>query len=84
MAVSLSLRLRRPEIENETEEATQVKHHLWIVIAIAVGFSTFMLGYSLPPFLEVGFSGGDNAATGAAVDEDASKQYEELLKATEE
>ena len=34
--------------------------NLWIVIIFVVGFTGFMMGYSVPPFLEVGF--GDNRA----------------------
>ena len=45
-----------------------VKHHLFIIISIVVGFGTFMLGYSLPPFLEVGFGGGENIEAGSATD----------------
>ena len=63
-----------------------MKKHLFIIITIVIGFSTFLLGYSLPPFLEVGF--GDNEA--ATIDGDAGsdaelmKQYEDLYKNTEE
>ena len=34
------------------------KKNLWMVIIIVAGFLGFMMGYSVPPFLEVGF--GDN------------------------
>ena len=61
-----------------------VKHHLFIIIAIVIGFSTFMLGYSLPPFLEVGFGGGENVEAGSGPDEDLMKQYEDLYKDEEE
>ncbi|MDF1577392.1 MAG: hypothetical protein P1P81_02995 [Desulfobulbales bacterium] len=61
-----------------------MKKHLVIIIAIVVGFTTFMLGYSLPPFLEVGFGGGENVGAGAVPDADLMKQYENLYKDTEE
>ena len=61
-----------------------VKHHLMIIIAIVMGFSTFMLGYSLPPFLEVGFGGGENVEAGADPDAELMKQYENLYKDDEE
>ena len=61
-----------------------VKQHLFIIIAIVIGFSTFMLGYSLPPFLEVGFGGGDNVEVGSEADADLMKQYENLYKDSEE
>lgn len=63
-----------------------MKKHLFIIITIVIGFSTFLLGYSLPPFLEVGF--GDNDAGvidgGAGNDAELLKQYEDLYKEIEE
>jgi len=57
-----------------------VKNHLWIIIAIVVGFCSFMIGYSLPPFMEVGF-GVDTVSKSGVTDEEAlQKQYEELYK----
>ena len=61
-----------------------VKHHLFIIITIVIGFSTFMLGYSLPPFLEVGFGVGENVEAGSGPDSDLMKQYENLYKDDEE
>jgi hypothetical protein len=57
-----------------------MKHHLWIIIAIVLGFSTFMMGYSLPPFLEVGFGGGEQAGPAAEPDADVMKQYQDMYK----
>lgn len=58
-----------------------MKNHVLIIITVAVAFSSFMLGYSLPPFMEVGFGGGGEQA-GAAADSEAElmKQYENLYK----
>ncbi|HHK60492.1 MAG TPA: hypothetical protein ENJ73_02030 [Desulfobacterales bacterium] len=63
-----------------------MKQHLMIILALVIGFTTFLLGYSLPPFMEVGFGGGEQAAVDgdAAVDSDLAKQYEALLQAGEE
>ncbi len=63
-----------------------MKHHLIIIIAVAVGFGSFMLGYSLPPFMEVGFGGGENIEAGAAVDTDTElmQQYEDIYKDIDE
>ena len=65
-----------------------MKLHQFIIIAIVIGFSTFLLGYSLPPFLEVGFGGGDTAiinGDGGTVNQaDLKKQFEELYKQVEE
>jgi hypothetical protein len=61
------------------------KNHLLIIISIVIGFGSFMLGYSLPPFMEVGFGGGENvAAEGGSADADLMKQYENLYKDDEE
>jgi hypothetical protein len=54
------------------------KHHILIIITIVIGFSTFMLGYSLPPFLEVGFGVGENIEAGSGAEADLMKQYEDL------
>ncbi len=61
-----------------------VKHHLLIIITIVVGFGTFMLGYSLPPFLEVGFGDGESVEVGSDADSGLMKQYEDLYKDDEE
>jgi len=63
-----------------------VKKHLFIIITIVIGFSTFLLGYSLPPFLEVGFGDNDSAAIdgGTGSEADLMKQYDDLYKDTEE
>jgi hypothetical protein len=58
-----------------------MKASLWVIIIIAVAFVAFLMGYSLPPFLEVGFGkGGKKIETGAPVDKDLMKHYEELYK----
>ena len=63
-----------------------MKQHLFIILTIVIGFSSFMLGYSLPPFLEVGF--GDNGTpsidSGAGDEAELMKQFEELYKEVEE
>jgi hypothetical protein len=57
------------------------KNTLWIVNLIVIGFLGFMLGYSVPPFLEVGF--GENIEQlkeGQPLPDDLLKQYELLYK----
>lgn len=49
-----------------------------------MGFSTFLIGYSLPPFMEVGFGVGSKVETGGAPPADLMKQYEELYKNADE
>ena len=63
-----------------------MKNHLFIITTIVIGFSTFLIGYSLPPFLEVGFGDNDTAAMDGGTGEEADlmKQYEDLYKDTEE
>ena len=61
------------------------KNTLWIVNLIVIGFLGFMLGYSVPPFLEVGF--GENTELleeGQPLPDDILKQYEKLYKNDEE
>lgn len=63
-----------------------VKQHLFIIITIVIGFSTFLLGYSLPPFLEVGFGDAgtptiDNSSSNEA---ELMKQFKDLYKELEE
>lgn len=59
-----------------------MKLHLFIIITIVIGFSSFMLGYSLPPFLEVGFGQGEMSAAGQSAPDEADlmQQYQDLYK----
>ena len=62
-----------------------MKTQLWIIITLVVGFLGFMMGYSVPPFIEVGFTGGDEAGIeSGTIDKDLMKQYENLYKTDEE
>ncbi len=63
-----------------------MKQHILIIITIVIGISTFLLGYSLPPFIEVGFGTGGEAVqeTGGAAEEELMKQYKDLYKNLEE
>lgn len=64
----------------------KAKQHLLIIISIVVCFSTFMMGYSFSPFLEVGFAERDAAQPVAAPGSNAEllKQYEDLYKTEDE
>jgi hypothetical protein len=58
---------------------------LWLINIIVIGFIGFMLGYSVPPFIEVGF--GDNIELleeGEPLPEALLKQYEHLYEDDEE
>ena len=61
------------------------KNTLWLVNVIVIGFVGFMIGYSIPPFLEVGF--GDNIELleeGAPLPDDLLKQYQHLYEDEED
>ena len=61
------------------------KNTLWLVNVIVIGFVGFMIGYSIPPFLEVGF--GDNIELleeGAPLPDDLLKQYQHLYENEED
>lgn len=61
------------------------KNILWLVNLIVIGFLGFMLGYSLPPFLEVGF--GENIEQlqeGQPLPDDLLKLYEHLYQDEDE
>ena len=61
-----------------------MKTSFWIVVIIVVAFTGFMMGYALPPFMEVGFGQREEAVEGDAVSEDElMKQYEELYQEEE-
>ena len=51
-----------------------------------MGFSTFMIGYSLPPFMEVGFGDGGTPSidSGAVNEAELMKQFENLYQEVEE
>ncbi|RMG01203.1 MAG: hypothetical protein D6726_09970 [Nitrospirae bacterium] len=57
---------------------------LWIIIIIVVGFLGFMMGYAVPPFMEVGFGhGGEAVQEGSPQEEELMKQYEQLYQDVE-
>ena len=56
-----------------------MKNGLWIVILVVAIFMGFMLGYSLPPMIEVGMIGGKpDQAIG--LKSDVNKEMEEYYK----
>lgn len=63
-----------------------MKDELWGVILIVAIFMGFMMGYSLPPMLEVGMIGaGPEREIGlkSGVDEAMDQYYRDLLKEDE-
>lgn len=59
-----------------------MKSTLWIVIVIVAGFTGFLIGYSLPPFVEAGIIGGgpNKVKAGAQLDTKTQDYYKDLLK----
>ena len=61
------------------------KNILWLVNIIVIGFLGFMIGYSVPPFLEVGF--GENVELleeGQPLPDDLLRQYKHLYQDEDE
>lgn len=58
-----------------------MKKELWVVIVIVAGFMGLMIGYSVPPMLEVGLIGGDKENLGISTEmtEDLEEHYKSLV-----
>jgi hypothetical protein len=62
-----------------------MQKNLWMVLVIVAGFLGYMLGYSVPPFLEVGFGQNiEQLDEGQPLPDDLLKQYEHLYNDDEE
>lgn len=59
-----------------------MKNTFWIVVVIVMGFTGFLIGYSLPPFVEAGIIGGgpNKVKAGAQLDTKTQEYYKNLLK----
>ena len=59
-----------------------MKKSLWIVILCVMGFTGFLMGYSMPPFIEAGIIGGgpNKVKAGAQLDTKTQDYYKDLLK----
>ncbi len=59
-----------------------MKSTFWIVILVVVGFTGFLIGYSLPPFVEAGIIGGgpNKVKAGAQLDTKTQDYYKNLQK----
>ena len=57
-----------------------MKKELWVVITVVAIFMGLMIGYSIPPMLEVGLIGGGKEAPGIKTDvsEDLADYYKNL------
>jgi len=59
-----------------------MKSLFWVVIVIVMGFTGFLVGFSLPPFVEAGIIGGgpNKVKAGAQLDTTTQEYYKNLLK----
>lgn len=59
-----------------------MKTHLWVIIIVVVGFTGFLMGYSVPSFIEAGVIGGgpNKVKAGSGLDKSAQDYYKDLLK----
>lgn len=57
-----------------------MKKELWVVIVVVGAFMGLLIGYSVPPMLEVGLIGGDkeNIGINTEVSEDLMDHYKDL------
>ena len=58
-----------------------MKKELWIVIAVVGAFMGLMIGYSVPPMLEVGLIGGDKETVGinTEMSDELAEHYKNLV-----
>jgi hypothetical protein len=60
-----------------------MKNGLWLVILMVAIFMGFLMGYSLPPMIEVGMIGGKNeqpVGLKSEVSKEMEQYYQDLLK----
>ncbi|MEK6671897.1 MAG: hypothetical protein AABY42_00280 [Nitrospirota bacterium] len=59
-----------------------MKTNLWVIILVAIGFLGFLLGYSMPPFIEAGVIGGgpNKVKAGAELDKKTQDYYKNLMQ----
>ncbi len=58
------------------------RNDFWTVVLVVVSFSGFMMGYSVPPMVGVGYIGGGGAPAGPKTDMEQNLQeyYRQLQK----
>ena len=60
-----------------------MKNGLWVVVLVVAIFMGFLMGYSVPPMIEVGMiGGGDKQSVGLKTDVDADMEdyYKQLTQ----
>ena len=53
---------------------------LWKVMLVVAGFSGFLMGYAVPPLLEVGMIGGDGEVGEVGIKSDLDQEMEEYYR----
>ena len=56
------------EYFEKLKEIAVMKKELWVVIVVVGAFMGLMIGYSVPPMLEVGLIGGEKENVGIKTD----------------
>ena len=56
------------EYFEKLKEVAVMKKELWVVIVVVGAFMGLMIGYSVPPMLEVGLIGGEKENVGIKTD----------------
>lgn len=58
-----------------------MKKELWVVIMIVGAFMGLLIGYSVPPMLEVGLIGGDRQNVGISTEmsDELAEHYKSLV-----
>jgi len=57
-----------------------MKNTLWTMFLITAVFTSFLLGYSVPPLLEVGMIGGKSGKSSPAAEPKLDEQMEEYYR----
>lgn len=57
-----------------------MRNTLWTMFLITAVFTSFLLGYSVPPLLEVGMIGGKGEKTSSIREPKLNKQMEEYYR----
>jgi hypothetical protein len=71
--------------QDQKAQGVVMKNNLWIIITLVVTFFGFMIGYSIPPFMEIGFgTSSQQAQAGGQANEQLLKQYEQLYQNNDE
>ncbi len=57
-----------------------MKDSLWMVIVVVVAFSAFLMGYAVPPLVEVGMIGGKGDGAEVGIKTDMNQEMDEYYR----